>query len=189
MAAFLQLQILWCLYHAKSSSASFHPPGPGIPVCHVLSVSLQALTGPAQLTSPFSLFSHSTPSLHISVSFPSAIPARSKPSALYHSSLHLSRLPTSKLVSSQILLSWCFPAELWCFLVELSEFWVLNLTVWLFHSLTFLPSFCLVDVRRDTMDYAVTSLYQSLTPSCLIQVCSLLCFFFLSFFLYWCRIQ
>lgn len=42
-------------------TSPFLPLGPGIPVSHVLSVRLQALLMPAQLSSPSSLSSHPTP--------------------------------------------------------------------------------------------------------------------------------
>lgn len=79
----------------------------------------QSCTAPFPFLSSFPFRPYSTPSLCLS---PSAISAHSKPSALYRSSLHLSGFPSSKLASFQSLLRWCFPAELWCILVELSQF-------------------------------------------------------------------
>lgn len=98
----------------QNPSASSLPPGPGIAVCHVLSVRLQAVLGASQLLSPFCLFFPFYSTLPcVFLPLPSQLTARYGLCAI-HPFICLG-FPLLNLSLSQSFLRLYFPAELCAF--------------------------------------------------------------------------
>lgn len=153
-------------------STPFLPLGPGIPVSHVLSVRLQALLRPAQLSSPSSFSSHPTPLDSFCVS-PTTTSVLSEHFTFFFFFLNSLTVHSLLRLGFPVL---NFP-YLKVFLLYFSTFCLVCLLI---SDLFFFLCLSPLGVRKVTMDYAVTSLYPRQMLSCQIQVRP---FFYFVFFI------